>query len=387
MRKLISLLLAFLLWTTPAFASAGSSAAPADEPVVEKNASLSLLSELYEGQNTLVFSPLSLSVALGMAAEGADGETRAQLIDFLGGKRPGWTVLEDLAFSGVSLANTAFLRPALTLLPGYEDALADAYDAEPELMEEGGVMQQVNDWVSDHTDGLIDGLLSEEPGSETLLLLVSALHMEADWASPFDPADTQFTVFHAPEGDIEVSSMNQTARFRYGETDLIQSVLLPYESASLEMLVLLPEDGNLERLIDSLAASPDEFIQKHLPEKSALVSLSLPNVHAESSFEMKDALSALGVTDAFDPDKANFSALAENAADLNLYIGSVLQKAVLTMNERGTEAAAATQVGLEAGSAAPETPVVMNVDRPFMLLIYDPVSGYVLFAACINNPA
>ena len=383
MRKLTALLLALLLWMPPAFVHAQST----DGAVTEKNAPLSLLSELYTGQNTLAFSPLSLSVALGMAAEGADGSTRAQLDDFLGDKRPGWAMLEDLAFSGVSLANTAFIRPILTLLPDYEDALEDTYDAAPEFMDEGNAMQQVNSWVSEHTAGLIDAILAEEPGEQTLLLLISALHMKADWSSPFDPSDTQFTVFHAPEGDIEVSSMNQTARFRYGEINRIQSVLLPYASSSLEMLILLPEDGNLQALIDSLAAAPDEFIQEHLPTETSLVRLSLPNVHAESSFELKDALIASGVTDAFSPDTADFSALAENAADLHLHIGSVLQKVSLSVDERGTEAAAVTQVSLEAGAIAPETPVVMNVDRPFMMLIYDPVSGYVLFAACINNPA
>ena len=383
MRKLIALLTAILLCAAPI--------AHAEETVVpdlqEKNSSLRLLQQLYTEQNTLVFSPLSLTIALGMAAEGAEGETLAQLDSFLGDKRPDWMVLEDLSFSGVEIANTAFLRPELTLLPEYEDALMDEYAAEPALMESGNVMNQVNDWVYEHTDGLIDGMLDQEPGDETMLLLINALSMKAEWASTFNPADTSFAVFHAPEGDIEVSSMNQTSSFLYSEIDGVQSVALPYKNSALEMIVLLPESGNLQPLVDELSASPDQFIEKYAPAEETLVQLSLPNVCVESSFELKEALLAMNVSDAFDPAQADFSRMAENALEMNLHIGSVLQKTVLKVNETGTEAAAATQVAMLARGAFNPKTAVMNVDRPFMLLVHDPASVYVLFAACINNPA
>jgi len=383
MRKFVALLTALILLAAP-LSSFAEDAVPVTP---NKNASLKLISHLYHGQNTLVFSPLSLTVALSMAAEGASENTLLQLSSFLGDKRPDWMVLEDLKFSGVEIANTVFLRPEFMLLPEYQEALSDEYDADPVLMETGNVMNQVNDWVFDHTDGLIDSLLDSEPTPETMMLLINALSLNAEWASPFNPGNTGFSVFHAPEGDIEVSSMRQTAAFLYGETDGVQAVSLPYKNSVLEMLILLPADGKLQPLVDELSKSPDLFLQKNAPAENALVQLSLPNVYAESSFELKDALLAAGVTDAFDPGEADFSRMAENAADLDLHIGSVLQKAVLKVNETGTEAAAATQVAMLARGAYIGETAVMNVDKPFMMLIHDPASGYVLFAACINNPA
>ena len=208
MLKFIALLTAVLLLIMPLYASAeeGSTA------IQEKNSSLRLLKHLYRNQNTLVFSPLSLTVALSMAAEGASGETLSQLDFFLGDKRPSPMVLEDLSFSGVGIANAAFVRPEFTLLTDYQETLSDKYEAAPAPMENGNVMNQVNNWVSDHTDGLIDALLDSEPSPETVLLLISALSMNAEWALPFNPANTGFAVFHAPAGDIEVSSMRHTDR-------------------------------------------------------------------------------------------------------------------------------------------------------------------------------
>lgn len=381
MRRIISLLTAVLIFLVPA-------AAFAEAPVSsEKNASLRLIGSLYEGQNTLVFSPFSLTAALSMAREGADGNTLSQLDTFLGKQLPDQMIFEDLSFSGVEIANAAFLRPEFSLLAEYREALEAEYNASPVLMENGNIMQQVNGWVSEHTDGLIDGMLDQEPGAETMMLLINALSMKAEWASPFNPVNTASSVFHAPGGDIEVSSMNQTSAFLYSEVDGVQSAALPYKNSALEMIVLLPESGQLGALVEELSVSPDLFMDKYMPSENTLVQLSLPNIHAESSFELKDALIAIGITDAFSPDQADFSRMAENAADMDLHIGSVLQKAVLKVNETGTEAAAATQVAMLARGAYIGKTAVMNVDRPFMILIHDPASGYVLFAACINNPA
>ncbi|MBQ2956815.1 MAG: hypothetical protein IJE08_10170 [Clostridia bacterium] len=386
MRQWIALLTALSLFLLPVSIRAEAADIPGRSS--ERNSSLALLSSLYEGQNTLVFSPLSLSVALGMALEGADGATREQLDAFLGGKAPGGFVLEDLRYSGAEMANAAFCRPDFTLLPDYADTLIDRFDADAVSMQNGSVMEQVNDWVNEHTGGLIDQFLPEEPDPLTKLLLVNALGFKANWASPFDPVNTGFSVFHAPEGDIEVSSMRQTSTFLYKEAEAYQSVILPYRNSALEMVVLLPKDGDIGALIQDISNTPDDFIREHLPEQTARVRLSLPNVHAESSFELKDALQMFGVTDAFSPDLADFSRMAENACDLDLHISSVLQKTILKVNETGTEAAAATQVSMAVrGAFIQEETVEMNVDRPFMMLVHDPASGYVLFAACINNPA
>ena len=358
----------------------------------EKNAPLRLLDELYDDQDTLVFSPLSLSIALSMAADGAEGDTKSQLDAFLADSCPDWYVLEDLSFSYVYQANAAFLRPGFELLPEYEDALLE-YNACPTPMDDENVAWQINEWVYGRTEGMIENFLTEEPDVNVQLLLVNALSMQARWSSPFDPMNTNAALFHAPEGDIEVSCMNQTASFAYLELDGVQTVALPYNTgtdpwcADLEMLVLLPDDGDLHSLVEDLSSSPDEFIARYTPSEEALVRLSLPIVRAESSFELKDILAANGVTDAFDQELADFSAMSPQAEDADLHIGSILQKTMLTVSETGTEAAAATVVEMMARSGRPAETVEMNVDRPFMMLVIAPESGYVLFAACVNNPA
>lgn len=400
MKKWIALFTAALLFLLPLSACAQGTAEPATTdvptiimadsgktPVAEKNAPLKLLEHLYDEQNMLVYSPLSLSIALGMAAEGADGETRAQLDTFLGEQRPDWMVLEDLSFQDVHLANTAFLRPDVVLLDEYKDALADNYDAEPELMEAGNVKQQVNSWVDEHTDGMIKEMLAEEPDAQTALILINALHLSSEWAKPFNGANTGFSIFHAPQGDIEVSSMRQTSTFAYGNTDGVQSISLPYRDSMLEMIVLLPEDGNLEKLINEMCVSPDEFILKYEPTDYTRVKFSLPLIFAESELLLNDALLAAGVADAFDENVADFSLMAEDADELGLHISTVLQKTALKVNETGTEAAASTAVMVATMAMPLGEPVEMSVDRPFMLLLRDAGSGYVLFAACINNPA
>ncbi len=402
MQKWIALFTAALLFLLPlcAFAegTAENDSAAATEIVIddstedipavaEKNAPLKLLEHLYKEQNMLVYSPLSLSVALGMAAEGADGETLSQLEAFLGERRPDWMVLEDLSFSDVHLANTAFLHPDVVLLDEYIDALADEYDAKPTMMEIGTVKEQVNGWVDEHTNGMIKEMLAEEPDPQTALLLINALHLSSEWEKPFNGANTGFSIFHAPQGDIEVSSMHQTSTFAYGDVDGVQSIALPYRDSMLEMLVLLPEDGDLQELIEEMCISPDEFILKYEPTEYTRVKFSLPLIFAESSLTLKDALIAAGVVDAFDENTADFSRMAEGADELGIHISSVLQKTVLNVNETGTEAAASTAVMVATMSMPIDEPVEMTVDRPFMILLRDAGSGYVLFAACINNPA
>lgn len=384
-RRLLPLLCALLF-------AASSFSGSAETVASSKNASLKLLSCLYSGQNTLVFSPLSLSVALSMASDGASGVTAAQLDAFLDDSRPRASVLEELSCSDVHMANAAFLRSGFDITPEYENEL-EKYDASVNAMNQSDVAAQVNEWVSENTDGRIGDFLSKEPDANVQLLLVNALSMQAEWLHPFSGANTSFAVFRAPEGDVEVSSMNQTETFAYAEVGGVQSVALPYRSnddmlnTPLEMIVLLPEDGQLQPLVDQLSADPDAFLAKYAPAEEVLVQLSLPVTHAESSFEMKEALIELGVTDAFDADAADFSAMSPQADDLSLCIGSVLQKTMLNVTESGTEAASATQVEMLSRGAMPPNTVQMNVDRPYLLLIHAPVSGYILFVACINNPA
>lgn len=382
MRRRIALVLFFTLLLIPCIHAEGADSSN-DAPSFEKNASLRVLEKLYTGQNALVYSPISLTGALGMAADGANGNTRSQIEEFLG-KIPQWELLtEDWSFTGVSIANAVFIRPSVALSNEYKETLSETYDASPFSIDSDNAAKQINDWVSESTNGMISQILSEEPGPDVSLLFVDALAMEVEWASPFPAEQTNFAVFHTPDGDVEVSSMRQTHSFAYGSVDGIYAVSLPYRNSSLQATIFMPEDGDLESLVSKLCKSPDEFLKRYIPWETAMVHLSLPIIRVESAFELKDALISMGITEAFDPELADFSVMTEELTDI--HISGVLQKTALQVNEIGSKAAASTSVCL---SGFVEQDIVeMNVDRPFLLLVNDPDSGYVLFAACINNPA
>ena len=208
MKRMICLLLCLLLML---------GAAPAEtmevKPVPGEMLGFELLKESYlEGENT-VLSPLSLTLALGMAAEGAQGETLSQLLAALDAANAGdlATVPEEIRD-----ANAVFVRPGLPLKDAYVQALEEKYGAEWFEIR-GNVANKVNKWVNKHTDGLIDKLMDDAPASDIAMLLINAVAMDADWTQPFMKEGTYEETFHAAAGDVMVEMMHQTEYFNYAE--------------------------------------------------------------------------------------------------------------------------------------------------------------------------
>jgi serpin B len=248
--------------------------------------------------------------------------------------------------------------------------------------------QTINGWVSDQTADRINNLLP--PGSvddTTRMVLVNAIHLKLPWASPFQASQTQNAPFTRADGTtVSVPMMNQGFEGAgYVDDGKAQILTLPLAGGAENVVIALPH-GDLASYEAALSAGSAAL--QSSGGSSVDVELSLPKVSFTSpTFSLAKALQAMGMVDAFDSGTADFSGLCPNPPDgARLYVSDVLQKAMLGMQETGVEAAAATAVLVNAG-AAPGQPIVMNVNRPFLVSIVDAPTGAVLFLGHVEDPS
>lgn len=379
MKKIVAwiMVLALLMGGALAEAAPGSPKEAYGAPAPGEQLGMNLLSMLHvSGENTIL-SPRSLALALGMAAEGAQGETLTEILAALGVESTSEISADGI--EGLKAANAAFVAQGLGLKPEYVEALNERYGAEWFGLD-GDVVAKVNDWVKAHTDGLIEELLTQAPAADTGMILVNALAMDADWSMPFSPEATTEEAFHAPGGDMLVQMMHQTKFLDYAEKDGMQIVRLPYQTGNLEMWIALPPEGGMFQLLEILA-NEGMFYLKSDAEKREVI-LSLPKMDVSDDNTLSDALKLLGLETAF-ADSADFSGIS----DEGLCVDEILQKVRVQVDEQGTKAAAATMLLMRyAALIRPEEPVEMNVNRPFVFVISDAETGSFCFAGAIENP-
>ena len=348
-----------------------------------------------EGEGTLL-SPLSAALALSMAANGADGETLDQFREVLGdgaslealnvscsalmklygglGGSTECSIADSLWLDGRLEANELFLSRC-TAFYG-----ARLYQAD---LDTDGARRAVNNWVGEVTRGLIPEVLAETPAPETVLLLVNALYLKNAWASEFDPLDTRpgdFTAADGSEAETDFLSNGLRAE-QYFAAEGAAGVVLPYDDGRLGFLAVLP-DGELDAWLETLDGDTLPALLAAAEEERVL--LRLPKFEAEWGGELSDALAAMGLETAFDSGRADFSALG-TAPDGPLYVSSVVHKARIEVNEKGTEAAAATVVEVE-DAAAPTDYRELVLDRPFCYAVVDLERGVPLFLGTFERP-
>ena len=379
MKKILAfmMLLALLVSGALAEAAPGSPMEAYGKPAPGEQLGMDLLSMLHvSGENTIL-SPQSLALALGMAAEGAGGETLDEILAALGVENV--KEISEGSIEGLKAANAAFTAPDLPLKPEYAEALNERYGAEWFSLD-GDVVEKVNAWVQQHTDNLIEELLSEKPTDDTGMILVNALAMDVDWASPFSPVSTTEQSFHAPEGDVLVQMMYQQEFFDYAEKDGMQIVRLPYQSGNLEMWIALPPEGGMAQLLEILANEGMFYLKSDAAP--AEVQLFLPKFDISDDNTLSDALKLLGVETAFG-NAADFSGMS----DVSLCVDEILQKVRVQVDEQGTKAAAVTALAMACMAMRPaQQPVEMNVNRPFVFVVSDAETGSVCFAGAVENP-
>lgn len=354
----------------------------------------------------LFFSPFSMVACLSMVYGGAEGETEAQIgaaMSVPEGGESGWhdslgALLADLSgehYRGYTLysANRVWGRQGYPFEPSYLDLLDGSYGspleeanfaADPEAMR-----AEINDWVAELTHDRIPELFeSGDIDADTVLALVNAIYFLADWATEFDPRDTEDGDFELADGDIvRVPMMHAEATFRAGEQpDGTQILQLPYDGDELSMVILLPPtaDG-----IDELVASLDDAtVSDHLTmvAEREEFTVELPSFQMDYDLPFEQALQALGITDAFDPILADFSGIVD-PAEGQIWIGAARHKAFVRVDEHGTEAAAATGITMKDGAANPDDISAIYVDRPFVYMIHDDLTDTALFVGLMMDPS
>jgi serine protease inhibitor len=339
-------------------------------------------------------SPLSASMALGMALNGANGETFADMQAAL--QLAGMTESEinqgyhDLMGllgtldrrTEMRIANSMWARNDFLILPGFAEAGRSFFDAEIETLDFGSpeAVHTINRWVSEKTGNRIPRLLDEIASNE-VLFLINAIYFKGKWRHAFDSKDTRSGPFRGADGqDRTVPLMQLEETLYYQETDDYQAVDLLYGNGVFAMTVLLPKAG---RTPAQLLAGFDPAGWQSLAGRfhEAEVHLTLPRFRLEYARRLNHDLTALGMGIAFDLSRADFYRIADVRPD-RLFLTRVDQKTFLEVNEEGTEAAAATAVGVGVTSA-PEV-IEMTVDRPFLLAIRERLSGAIMFLGVLN---
>jgi serpin B len=359
---------------------------------------MALYRRLQELDGNLFFSPYSISIALAMTYAGAGGKTQtqmAQALSFPTGQKTLHPVFALLAgkLGEAGKKGHVKLRIANTLWPRKGDKFLKAYLAlmkkfygvritPVDFGEEEEARRKINSWVEEKTENKIKDLIA--PGvldAATRLVLVNAIYFKGDWASPFDPVLTSQAPFVvAPGNPVQVPMMTRKDTFRYAADDKLQVLELPYAGDDLSMLVLLPgEDDGLASLEESLELESLDKWTNALAE--AEVEVSLPRFELTFPFRLDETLKTMGMTDAFSGN-ADFSGMDGSK---ELFIGAVLHKAFVNVNEQGTEAAAATAVVMQTKAMAFPT-IVFRADHPFSFFIRENKTGSILFVGRVANP-
>ncbi len=363
-------------------------------------------------EGNLFFSPHSISTALAMAYAGAGGETGAQMARTLRFSlpedrlHPAFNALDFALQSGpgaddgdaftLNVANSVWGQNDYGFLPDYLDTLAVNYGQEVRPVDfrrdYEGARLRINDWVADETGDRIKDLIPEGALNElTRLVLANAIYFNAAWQAPFDERATGDRPFHLLDGtQREVPMMRQQSDLRYASGDGYQAVELPYVGGDAVMTILVPDAGRFAEFQDSLTGQAVRDAVGSL--ETRLVRLTMPRFEMESDFNLSETLKHMGMPDAFDDERANFSGmdgrLCRSRGDICLLISDVLHKAFVSVDETGTEAAAATAVivGVTRAVQPDPDPIHLVVDRPFLFLIRDLDTGAILFLGRVILP-
>ncbi|NLW51091.1 MAG: serpin family protein [Candidatus Brocadiaceae bacterium] len=385
-------------------AQAAAADAAADTSVVAAGVNafaVDLYARLRPEEGNLFFSPYSISTALAMTYAGAAGNTAAQMADVLHFTLPAarlhpayGRLIEQIGRATeaegceLRIANALWGQSGYAFVPEFLQTLDGHYAAPLHQVDfvdaAEAARKQINDWVSEQTRERITDLVPAGVlNALTRLVLANAIYFKGDWLHPFEEGVTTEGVFWTtPEEGVAAPMMRQTRSLAYGESAQCQVLELPYAGEALSMVVLLPRGrGGLPAL--EAALTPEALAEWTAGLRSREVDVTLPKFKLTRAVGLGEVLEAMGMTDAFSVQSADFSGMTGGR---DLRISAVLHKAFVDVNEQGTEAAAATVVvmGLR---AAPAPPVTFRADHPFILLIRHRPTDAVLFMGRLADPS
>ena len=377
------------------------------EAVVAGNQAFAFQSyrQLKSGSGNIFYSPHSISTALAMAYAGARTETEQQIASAMH-----YTLLQDklhpalnaidIALSGrgqgsqgkdekgfrLNVVNAIWGQKDYSFQPAYLDILAQNYGAGLRIVDFINHTESsrvtINDWVSSQTEGRIKDLIPAGAVTPlTRLVLTNAIYFNAAWLHQFNKNNTVNGMFNLIDGkQVSVPMMKETESMNYARGDGYQALEMLYDGAQISMVVLLPDSGKFQDFEQGLQAQIWMDTLQNL--KSTRVSVTMPRFQFDSQFALNDVLSTMGMPLAF-TENADFSGMTGNR---DLHISDVIHKAFVSVDETGTEAAAATAVVVGTTSVPVGQPVDFNVDRPFLFVIRDIPTGEILFLGRVMNP-
>lgn len=383
-------------------AEAAAPAAQGDEAAVAAVNSLAvdLYRKFAEDGKNLCFSPYSISTAFAMTYAGARGETADEMqrtFCYGTGIHNANRILAGNLLNApeeageLLIANSIWPARGLRLRKQFESVVRKDYFSEvlPQDYRRQAERSRstINDWVAEKTRERITDILQQgSVRADTKMVLVNAIYFKAPWMSPFSENKTADADFYiSPDEETRVRMMEATDSFQYADFGDAQVLKLPYRQGVFSMMLILPRDKDgLGKVEESLRADRIARCQTELGHRK--VNVFLPKFKTEQTFELVSALADLGMRSAFHPGSADFSGITGRR---DLYINTAVHKAFVEVDEAGTEAAAATAIGMRMSLAPmdrPEDIVIFRADHPFIYMIQDDLSGAILFMGKVVNP-
>ena len=353
------------------------------------------------GRGNLFFSPYSIAQVLTMTSAGARGQTAQQMAQTLHSAfpqerlHPAANALDQALSSRgagedgfhLEIANSIWGQQGFAFQPEFLDTLATNYGAGLRLLDFKTAPEPsraaINTTIAQQTHEKITDLLpAGSIDANTRLVLANAIYFNAKWAAPFAKESTRDGTFTPDQGGaVTTPMMTNQANLPYMAGQGYQAIALPYRG-DVSMLVLLPDAGQLGAFEAGLDEAKLQSTLDGLANREVLLTLPKFEYHS-NSISLKQQLVALGMADAFDSNAADFSGMD---GQRDLFIGDGFHKAMVRVDEQGTEAAAATAVNMQATSARVDPPLTLTIDRPFVFLIRDDDTGALLFMGRIVNP-
>ena len=351
-----------------------------------------------EQDKNIFISPLSVSIALAMTLNGASGETEQAVTNTLqlqaldsDSINVGYAALQGALQTSdpkvvLTIANSLWARQGVPFKQDFLQRNTEYFGAEISTLDfmDPNTLTTINQWVDTNTNGKIPKIL-DEINSDLLLFLINAIYFKGSWQIEFDPAHTRDGTFYLATGaEKQVPLMTRSGDYAYYENydEMFQAISLPYGDGQMSMYIFLPyRESDLNTFLANLNTENWENWIAEFHEQE--VSLSMPKFKLEYEKTLNNPLQSLGMAIAFSPNGADFSRMADlERFGKNLYIGEVLHKAVVEVNEEGSEAAAVTSIGIRATSLPPQ----FIANRPFFFAIRDNETKTTLFMGTVVDP-
>jgi len=350
--------------------------------------------------SNVFISPLSVSMALGMTLNGANGTTYDSIRNTLGFNgltqkeinenfKSLMSLLEGLDSKVIfQIANSVWCRQNFQVEQDFITTNKSYFDAEVMALDFSlpTASQTINLWVDQKTNGKIQKIVPDRIDPLTMMYLINAIYFKGTWTYQFDSTNTRDTLFTLPDGKQTTCKMMHTdGYFDYAENDQYQAVDLPYGIGSFSMTIVLPKAGvDLNSFVNGFTENLWQTLTREMQKEKG--ELYFPKFKLEYEKSLNEVLQLMGMGIAFDPETADFARINKDQS-LHLHISSVTHKTFVNVDEVGTEAAAATSVGIGTGAVLPtKPPFFMHVDHPFMLIIWDHYTEDLLFVGKILQP-